>query len=328
MRLVDDAWALPESLRDGLFTGTEAREAGVGADRLRGRRTVRLARDVHVDASVPIDLRLRATAVLRSVDGSAWISHATAASLYELPLPPRLRELDRIDVTVPSPQHAPRGEGLRGRQRALDPAQIRLVDGLRISSPAQAFVDGADYLSFEDLVALGDAIIKERAPFATRDELGAAVAAHAGQRGHRRLLAAAHALHPRAWSRPETIVRLGFDALGAPEPWCNVPVVLEGVTLAPDAAFWRSGVLIEIEGDHHRTDRAQWLSDLDRYNLVQRLGLEQYRLTVATPTRTASDLAPIVERIRARHRVNVELPRIAGFFTGIPEFGEVRWWER
>lgn len=325
---MDDAWALPESLRDRLFTSADARGAGVGASRLRSSRTERLARGVYVDASALSDLRLRATAALLSVDGSAWLSHATAASLQELPLPPRLRELDRIDVTVPSPQHAPRGTGLRGRQRALDPAQIRVVDGLRMSSPAQAFVDGADYLSFEDLVALGDGIVKERAPLASAAELRAAVAAHAGQRGHRRLLAAAFALHPRAWSRPETIMRLGFESLGAPEPWCNVPVVLAGVTFAPDAAFWRSGVLIEIEGDHHRTDRAQWLRDLDRYNLVQRLGLEQYRLTVATPTRTASELLPIVERIRARHRADVELPRIAGFFTGIPEFGEVRWWER
>lgn len=325
---MDDGWALPDSLRGVLFTSAEAREAGVGAERLSSRRTVRLARDVYVDASASIDLRQRAAAALRSVDGSAWLSHATAASLYSCSLPPRLRELDRIDVTVPSPQHAPRGAGLRGRQRTLDPGQIRLHDGLRISSPAQTFVDGADYLGFEDLVALGDSIAKERSPLATVAELRRAVAAHAGQRGHRRLLAAAHALHPRAWSRPETIVRLGFEALGVPEPWCNVPVVLAGVTLAPDVAFWRSGVLIEVEGDQHRTDRAQWLTDLARYNLLQRLGLEQYRVTVATPAKTARDLAPIAERIRARHRPNAELPRIAGFFSGIPEFGEVRWWGR
>lgn len=325
---MDDGWALPEALRDRLFTSADAREAGVGAARLSGGRAVRLARDVYVPASTTVDLRMRATAALRSVDSSAWVSHASAAALYELPLPPRLRELDRIDVTVPSPQHAPRGTGLRGRQRTLDPAQIRVDGELRMSSPAQVFVDGADYLSFEDLVALGDAIIKERSPLASLAELRAAVTAHTGQRGHRRLLAAAHALHPRAWSRPESIVRLGFESLDVPEPWCNVPVVLAGVTLAPDAAFWRSRVLIEVEGDQHRTDRAQWLKDLDRYNLLQRLGLEQYRLTVTTPTKTARDLAPIAERIRARHRPNAELPRIEGFFDGIPEFGEVRWWER
>lgn len=323
-----DAWELPKALRDGLFSSADAREAGVGPERLSGGRTVRLARDVYVAASAPVDLRRRATAALRSVDGSAWVSHATAAALRDLPLPPRLRELDRIDVTVPSPQHAPRGTGLRGRQRTLDPGQISVDGGLRMSSPAQAFVDGTDYLSFEDLVALGDAIVMERSPLAGVAELRAAVAAHAGQRGHRRLLAAAHALHPRAWSRPESIVRLGLEALGLPEPWCNVPVALAGLTLAPDAAFWRSGVLIEIEGDQHRTDRAQWLSDLERYNLIQRLGLEQYRLTVTTPAKTARDLAPIAERIRVRHRPNAELPRIAGFFRGIPEFGEVRWWER
>ena len=122
-------------------------------------------------------------------------------------------------------------------------------------------------------------------------------------------------------------MRLGFEALDLPEPWCNVPVVLAGVTLAPDAAFWRSRVLIEVEGDQHRTDRAQWLKDLARSNLVQRLGLEQYRVTVSTPTSTARDLAPIAARIRARHRPDAEFPRIAEFFDGIPEFGEVRWWE-
>ena len=63
-------------------------------------------------------------------------------------------------------------------------------------------------------------------------------------------------------------MRLGFESLDVPEPWYNVPVVLAGVTLAPDAAFWRSRVLIEVEGDQHRTDRAQWLKDLDRYNLL------------------------------------------------------------
>lgn len=324
---MDDAWALPDPLRSGLFSSAEARDAGVGAARLRSGRAVRLARDAYVDAKQPIDLELRAAAALRSVDGNAWLSHATAASLYRLALPPRLRELDRIDVTVPSPQHAPRGEGLRGRQRTLDPAAIRVHAGLRVSSPAQAFVDGADYLSFEDLVALGDSIVKAREPLAERDELRAAVTAHAGQRGHRRLLAAAHALHPRAWSRPEAVVRLALETFGVAEPWCNVPVVLGGVTMAPDVAFWRSGVLIEVEGDQHRTDRRQWLIDLDRYNVTQRLGLEQYRLTVSTPTRTAHDLAPIVERIRARHRDDAELPRIADFFDGIPAFGEVRWWE-
>lgn len=325
---MDDAWALPEALRGGLFTRAEARAAGVGDARLSGRRVIRLSRDVYVDATRPIDLQQRAEAALRSVDDGAWLSHATAASLHGLALPPRLRELDRIDVTVPSPQHAPRGTGLRGRQRTLDPGRVRLHGELRVSSAAQAFVDGADYLGFEDLVALGDSIVQERSPLADRDELRAAVSAHAGQRGHRRLLAAASALHPRAWSRPETLVRLGLETLEVPEPWCNVPVVLDGATLAPDVAFWRSGVLIEVEGDQHRTDRTQWLKDLDRYNLLQRLGLEQYRLTVRSPTQTARDLAPIAERIRVRHRSDAELPRVAGFFAGIPEFGEVRWWER
>ncbi len=37
-------------------------------------------------------------------------------------------------------------------------------------------------------------------------------------------------------------------------------------------AYPRHRVLIEYEGDHHRTDAAQWASDLRRYRAAERLG--------------------------------------------------------
>lgn len=95
-----------------------------------------------------------------------------------------------------------------------------------------------------------------------------------------------------------------------------MPVRLPGgEELAPDAAFWRARVLLEVEGDQHRTDRAQWLTGLDRYNLVQRYDLEPHRIVVTTPAETRRRLAPIVERIRRRWRPSASLPPVAPWFA-------------
>ncbi|MGC5076866.1 hypothetical protein [Agrococcus sp. DT81.2] len=324
--MTDDGWALPESLRGRAFTSREAAALGVGPRRLRGDRAQQLHHGVWADAAAELSLPDRARAALGTADELAWIGHATAATLHELALPPRLRKLDRIDVTVPSPMHAPRGSGIRGRQRTLELTAIDLLDGLRVASPAQAFVDGCDYLAFEDLVALGDSVAWERAPRATRAALGDAIEAHRGRRAHRRLVAAASSVRPRSGSRPETITRLQLEALGVPEPWCNVPVVLdEEEPIAPDVAFWQASLIIEVEGDQHRVDRKQWLTDLARYNRAQRSDIEVHRVVVTTPAETRRQLVPIVDRLRSRWDASRKPPPIAPFFQGPAIFGSEPW---
>lgn len=321
-----DGWALPEALRTATFTTAEAAALGVGRRRLRSDRAQRLFHGLWAGAKAEVRLQQRAAVALGAVAEGAWLSHATAATLLALPLPPRLQELEHIDVTVPSPRRAPRSDGVRGRQRDPETAAVAEQQGLRMSTPAQAFVDGCDYLAFEDLVALGDGVAWEREPRATVEALVAAIDAHAGQRSHRLLLRAARSVHPRAGSRPETITRLQLRSLGAPEPWCNVPVLIDdGAAIAPDAAFWPAGLVIEVEGDHHRTDRAQWLVDVDRYNRLQRFDTEVHRVTVTTAAATRRQLEPIVRRIRERWDASRRVPAIATFFEGPPLLGSGSW---
>ena len=324
--MTSDAWALPEPLRGTSFTTAEAAAAGIGTRRLRGDRAGRLHHGVWVDADLELSITDRARAALRGADPAAWLGHATAAQLQQLALPPRLRTLDRIDVTVPSPMHAPRGSGVRGRQRAAEHSAIELLEDLRVATPAQCFIDGCDYLGFEDLVALGDSVVCEIDPRASKTEVLDAITAHEGRRAHRRLLAAARSLHPRARSRPETVNRLQLQSFGVPEPWCNVPVLIDdGDAIAPDVAFWPARLIVEVEGDHHRVDRAQWLTDLARYNRAQRNELEVHRVVVTTPAETRRQLAPIVERIRQRWDASRRPPPIAPFFTGQPTLGGAAW---
>lgn len=318
---MDDGWALPAALRGATFSAADAKAHGVAERRLRSGRATQLHHGVWADAGAALSVAQRASAALRATSPDAWISHATAAHLLGLRVPPRLRSLDRIDVTVPAPMHAPRGRGVRGRQRTLDPAAIALTAGVRASSPAQAFVDGADYLAFADLVALGDGIVDLRRPLASAAELRRSIEAHRGQRGHRRLLAASHAVRPTSRSWAETVTRLELEAMGAPPAWWNVPVRLPGgEELAPDAAFWQAGVLLEVEGDQHRTDRAQWLTDLDRYSLVQRYDLEPHRIIVTSPAETRARLRPVVDRILRRWDPSRRAAPIAGWYAHPPTF--------
>jgi hypothetical protein len=324
--MVTDAWALPDSLVGATFTTAEARALRVGKRRLRSQRVKRVQHGLWVDAGAELTFAQRCEAALRSASPEAWISHASAAQLLGIPLPPRLRDLEQIDVTVPSPTRAPRGSGIRGRQRDVDSTAITLLDGLRVSAPAQALVDAADYLSFDDLVAVGDAVVWEQAPLASIEEVIAAIDGHAGRRGHRELLRAARVVHPRSRSRTETINRLQLLWHGAPEPWCNVPVLIDdGDAVAPDVAYWPAGMVIEVEGDQHRVDRQQWLVDLDRYNRYQRCDIEVHRVVVSTVEQTRRQLGPIVQRVLQRWDASRSVPPLAPFFGGAPVLGAPPW---
>ncbi len=321
-----DGWALPEALRGSTFTTAEARALRVGKRRLRSSRARSLHHGLWADAELELTFAQRCRIALEAIGNDGWISHASGAQLLQLTLPPRLRALDRIDVTVPAPARAPRGKGINGRQRLAESVATASLDGLQVVTAAQAFVDGCDYLEFADLVALGDSIVRERAPLATPEALVAAIEAHAGKRLHRQLVSAAHAIRPRAYSRPETITRLELRRAGVPEPWCNVPVLIDdGEAVAPDVAFWPAGMVIEVEGDQHRVDRAQWLVDLERYNRFQRRGIEVHRLTVTTPAALRLQLVPIVERVRQRWDPTRPVPEVAPFFRGSPILGSAPW---
>jgi hypothetical protein len=81
-------------------------------------------------------------------------------------------------------------------------------------------------------------------------------------------------LRPGVDSPPETRTRLVLVAAGLPEPLVNADVLDHtGAWLArPDLSWPRWRVAVEYEGDHHRTDRAQWRRDLGRDAVLQANG--------------------------------------------------------
>lgn len=167
---------------------------------------------------------------------------------------------------------------------------MRAVDGFAVASPASTWAMLATDLSVRELVHVGDALVRvPRDEFArprrdlalcSIENLRAAVDA-GRRRGVERLRDAVGAVRVGSASPLETDCRLDAAANGLPEPALDVEIRdargrLLGVT---EIAYPEFRVLVEVEGDHHRTSRAQWNRDIDKYAAYAAEGYEVVRLT-------------------------------------------------
>jgi hypothetical protein len=269
---------LPAALHGRAFTVAEARKEQVKQSRLDARDLERPLWGLrNTRPALTLDEHARDLSVILPKD--AAFSHLTAARLWRLPLPIRWTPTEPVDVlTAGTPLRRARVRGHRGLERR----EVEVLRGLRVTRPVQTWTDLATVpeLSVEDLVIAGDA-------FATRDPglLARLVEAGAGNggRGRRRMRAAAGLIRSGSGSPMETRARLVFGMEGLPEPELNATVYAEdGHFLARVDFLWREErVIVEYEGDQHRTDRRQWQNDIQRLRLLEDLGWKVVRITAA-----------------------------------------------
>lgn len=290
-----------------MFTPTQARAAGVTARRLRARdlehpyrglMVVRPERPVEeerseADATPFARDRAQRKALLRRAREyqPLMVSHAffvgrTAGVLHGLPLDPP----GELEVGVCAPHRAPRRRGIRGRKIAPGLVSVCEVDGLRVASPVSTWAMLASELSVRELVVIGDAIVhvprdswgrpQSTAALGTMAQLHTAI--DAGRRpGLHRLREAITSIRVGSASPLETEYRLDAETAGLPEPELDVQIRdasgrLLGIT---EIVYRDFRVLVEIEGDHHRTSKAQWNRDIEKYAAYIADGWELVRLT-------------------------------------------------
>lgn len=152
---------------------------------------------------------------------------------------------------------------------------VAMLGTLPIVEPAHAWVQLATMLAHDDLVAVGDFLVtpsrRSGAPaLADLAALRAAIPERA--RGAARARRALHDIRVGAESRMETLLRLLLKRSGLPEPLVNPPMRIEGRTLHPDLAFPGFHVVLEYEGDEHRTDQRRWRADLTRREAFEAAG--------------------------------------------------------
>lgn len=292
---------LPESFAVGM-----ALQLGVSRRRLRAADLSSPFYGVRTRSTPPDDtfeesVRRRSAEYAARMRECEFFCLVAAAVAWGAPLPSsafRLpdeshRLVERpLDVGVLLPSRASRTRGVRGISIAKGMGSVRTepVSGLRVTSPATTWAMMGALLHYPDLVALGDAFVREPMrsgdppALATIAELAAALEA-GRRRGAVALREALRLIRTRSRSRKETETRLVLLAAELPEPSLNWPVVVdERVVAMIDLAYPERKVGFEYEGEQHLTDKRQWGRDIRRYEMLTDLGWRIIRVT-------ASDLA-------------------------------------
>jgi len=252
---------LPPILRLEPFAVAEALELGVSAGDLRSRALQRPfdgARSMDLDLSDDYEVARAYGPRLRETD---VFSHSTAARLWNLPLPAYLAS--DLHVSATNPGRAPEAQGVIGHKLVLAAGDIRLVNGMPVTSPSLTWATMAGLIRPEDLIALGDAVITP--PFrsfvglARINDLRYEVHRRRGSRGQRSREAAIEQIRCGPLSRPESLVRIVCLQAGIPAPELNMGPAGE----MPDLRWLQYRVCLEYLGDGHRSV-AQFRFDVGR----------------------------------------------------------------
>ncbi len=226
-----------------------------------------------------------------------FFSHQTAAAIWGIPLPSYLSdpyERPLLHVSALAPRQAPRTRGVRG-YRAHDP-EIRLTtrNGLVVADPATTWLNLAaatrirngkkvPLFSHYDLVAAADHLVQipvsighdgdGHRPLSTIAELTARTELFHGK-GKQRASLALPFVRVGSESRMESILRMQIIDSGLPEPQLNLSITdASGIFIGrADLVYPEFRVIVEYDGDQHRTDPVQYEKDIDRVEKFQTAG--------------------------------------------------------
>ncbi|MCU1570137.1 MAG: hypothetical protein JWR33_878 [Naasia sp.] len=261
---------------DEPFRVRDASARGVGTGRLRGRDLAAPYRGVRSPGTARHSVLERCAAYSAVMAPWAFFSHRTAGRIHGLPLPGR-EEDELLHVCVYKPERAPRAEGIVGHHATLGTTDTVMSFGWSVTSPAHTLRQLASELSVDDLVVVGDALVARAKPLCTPEELANLLPGAGGMRGAVKLRDAVRLIRAGSESPMETRLRLLLVRAGLPEPALNVDIrnrhgrfVARG-----DLVYEKERVVVEYDGDQHRSDRGQYERDVDR---LEQLGDEGWRV--------------------------------------------------
>lgn len=300
---------LPQGLSGRAFTVREGLGERVGRHRMRGPDLARPFHGVRVPAPAPAQLALSelAAAYQARAPASHFFSHGTAALVWDCPLPRRL-ERAPLSVSVLAPAAVPRSRAVWGHR--LRDLELRVVQrrGLRVVDAATAWCQLGTLLGHGDLVAAADHLLLdpyrplpgERRPYVPLGALRDRVARYSAP-GAAALQRALVDVRAGAESRAETHLRLLITRAGLPEPelgaWLDGAFTVNGVgRFRVDMAYRRHGVVVEYDGEQHRTDDVQYDTDLRRLESLREAG---WTVVVVRRQGLYGDPGTVVARIRS-----------------------------
>jgi hypothetical protein len=301
-----DVRDLPEPLMSGPFTRQYANTAGVSNRMLQGQRFVRVHPRVwrhrdHVmswsDDLLAARLALQPTAALTGIS--------------------RIQELG-LDYGPRRPLHfVVEGElhlALEGifLHRTVGLAPLDASADAPCIGPIGAFLAYCVRARTLDAIKVGSWMLQNG--HLTREGVTELAVAHPWRDGALHSLLVVDHLDARTASLMETELVMLLRFAGLPEPEVNVaPIAGLEPPIIGDLVYRDHGVVVEYEGAHHQTDRAQYVRDIGRHSMLREHG-QSYVLITKELTRTP------------RHAVGaVYRALVARGYTGPPpQFGD-RW---
>ncbi|CCQ48031.1 putative uncharacterized protein [Pseudarthrobacter siccitolerans] len=284
------------------FTFGSARASGVTLDRLRRKDVVNVGRGLYRPADWDFDLEGAARALSAASPG-AWISHVTAARLRRQVLPPWLADSTELHLSKPRALPSVRRKGIFGHTVVAREDEIELVDGIRLSTRSRTWLDLARVLPLDDLVSMGDELIRvprvdfegRTQPYDTLAGLRVLVSHHPNLQGIVRAREALDLMRVGADSAPESLLRLAITSAGLPEPELQVLLRAgDGRSPSADLGYRHRRLALQYDGEHHLGD-AQMLSDRRRDKAFESAG---WTVLVFDKDDLADDFHQAVQRIK------------------------------
>lgn len=274
--------------------------SGVGHLSRKSTRSVAVAqptRGLRIPTAQVDDLLARCHGIdlLSRDDSCLW--GPTAAFLLGLPIPYRLETMD-VHVMVPEDTARMRRPGVVSRQADIIDTEIVRVHGMLVTSAARTYTDIAWHLALPDIVAVGDAVLRDHA--LSLEELARVVGRRLRYPGKVKARAALPLLNPRSWSPQESRLRCHIALAGLPDPEVNGVITdAAGNFLACcDLVFRDLRVVVEYDGAVH-ADPEQRRKDAARRSLLRQHGwwvVEIVDIDLRDPRRALARIAAALNR--------------------------------
>ncbi|MGB8390549.1 endonuclease domain-containing protein, partial [Mycobacterium sp.] len=248
------------------FIGSEALASGtMSRHQLRTRHRA-VFPNVYLSNDVELRLELRIFAAWLWSRRTATIVGAAAAALHGAQWIPDDVPVELIH-TNPRPPH-----GVLTRRYALLDGETQTMDGRAVTTPERTAFDIGRRGAVRSAVVRLDALA--RATGFKVDDVLRIARCHPGSPGLRRLETALQLVDPGAQSPRESYLRLLLIDAGLPRPQTQIPVPgVDGIPVAYLDLGWEDYLVgVEYDGDQHRTDRRQYVKDIRRIEMLERMG--------------------------------------------------------
>jgi very-short-patch-repair endonuclease len=248
------------------FIGSEAVAAGYLTPYQLRSRFVALHHDVYMRKADELTPVLRAKACWLRSRRRGILAGFSASALHgarwiDLAQPAAIIDTNRRPST-----------GVQVWEERIDNDEICVLEGMRVTTPARTALDLARRHPLDVAVAAIDALAQ--AAELKLPDIELLVHRYKGRRGMKHAQAALELVDSGAQSPKETWLRLLLLRAGLPRPQTQIAVRNEWswVEAYLDMGWDDVMVAVEYDGYHHHANRAQYVKDIRRLEMLERRG--------------------------------------------------------